>query len=387
MYFKNIQLHAYRNYSSMKLNLHPKVNIFLGKNGQGKTNLLEAIYFCTKGQSFRPGHGLTYIQKNDLLVKPTSVIHSQIFAHKLEFDVKVMIEEHKKQYYVNQRKENSTFLARKFPSVLFSPESLAVIKEGPEARRHLIDEFLMGISENTARALRDYKRCLKTRNKVLRDYKHELKTLVETERLLESLDQLFLPLSASVSFARINALRSLLPGLKSSMSYISCRENVDISVDYVISSLSSLHLEYDQILQILTRRRDELRSAELSSGTTLVGPHKHDIHFLFEGEDSRFYCSQGQQRAIILSFKMAQIMYHREVLEDEPVLLLDDVLSELDGEKRASLVKFLKEIPSQIIVTTTDLSFPNDFDRAMSVFDIRNGTAIERITGNEVCFV
>lgn len=359
----------------------------MGKNGQGKTNLLEAIYFTSKGRSFRPGQSSTYIQKDEITPQPCALIASEIVAKDLSYQVQVKLEDHKKQFLVNNRREASTFLTKKFPAVLFSPESLAVIKDGPEARRALIDDFLVGVSEVNGKLLKDYRRCHKSRNRVLRDYRQELQSRQETEKLLDSLDALFLPLATDLVYARINALRSLLPELKKAMSYISCRENVDISVEYLVSSENSLHLEPDQILSKLTQKRNELRSAELSAGTTLVGPHKHDIQFIFEGEDARFYCSQGQQRAIILSFKMAQIMYHREVLEDEPVLLLDDVLSELDGEKRASLIEFLKGIPSQIFVTTTDLSFPSDFDRAMSVFDIKSGTAVERIEGNEVCLV
>jgi DNA replication and repair protein RecF len=119
----------------------------------------------------------------------------------------------------------------------------------------------------------------------------------------------------------------------------------------------------------------ELRSAELFSGRTLVGPHRHDIRFLFGGKDSRFFCSQGQQRALILSFKMAQILYHYRTYQVYPILLLDDVLSELDAVKRMNLVKFLRDIPAQIFLTTADLSFPMDFgERGINIFRVENGT-------------
>jgi DNA replication and repair protein RecF len=106
-----------------------------------------------------------------------------------------------------------------------------------------------------------------------------------------------------------------------------------------------------------------------------VGPQRHDIRVLFAGKDSRFFCSQGQQRALILSFKMAQILYHYRAHQVYPFLLLDDVLSELDPVRRSNLVTFLKDIPAQIFITTTDLSFTMNFgDRRLSVFRIHQGT-------------
>jgi DNA replication and repair protein RecF len=119
----------------------------------------------------------------------------------------------------------------------------------------------------------------------------------------------------------------------------------------------------------------ELRESEIQSGLSLVGPHKHDIRILFAGKDSRFFCSQGQQRALILSFKMAQILYHQRAHQVHPFLLLDDVLSELDPVRRSNLVAFLKDIPAQIFLTATDLSFPMDFgSHRLSVFRIEDGT-------------
>jgi DNA replication and repair protein RecF len=121
----------------------------------------------------------------------------------------------------------------------------------------------------------------------------------------------------------------------------------------------------------------ELRKAELESGTSLVGPQRHDIRILFAGKDSRFFCSQGQQRALILSFKMAQILYHYRAHQVYPFLLLDDVLSELDPIRRTNLVAFLRDIPAQIFLTTTDLSFSTDFgDRRLSVLRIERGSVI-----------
>jgi DNA replication and repair protein RecF len=128
---------------------------------------------------------------------------------------------------------------------------------------------------------------------------------------------------------------------------------------------------------LIEKRQKELLDAELSSGVSLVGPHKHDLRFLYGQKDSRFYCSQGQQRAIILSFKMAQIVYHRKVHGVYPLLLLDDVLSELDKNKRDALIAFLHEINTQTFITTTDFTLPESFHlKEISVIRINDGKIV-----------
>jgi DNA replication and repair protein RecF len=145
-------------------------------------------------------------------------------------------------------------------------------------------------------------------------------------------------------------------------------------VEYVISSEKALLYSPDQVHDLMKKRLIQLHDAELSSGASLVGPQKHDLTFLYDGNDSRFYSSQGQQRALILSFKMAQIVYHRRTHDSYPLLMLDDVLSELDAEKRESLIKFLSEINTQIFITTTDFDLPGSLkSEDCAVINIREG--------------
>jgi DNA replication and repair protein RecF len=133
----------------------------------------------------------------------------------------------------------------------------------------------------------------------------------------------------------------------------------------------------EEINEMTHKRMMGLRDAEFATGASLVGPQKHDIIFLYGQKDSRFYCSQGQQRAIILSFKMAQIVYHRRVHGFYPALMLDDVLSELDESKRTALINFLHEINTQIFITTTDLSLPQSFAlENYSVMEVKNGEVL-----------
>lgn len=126
----------------------------------------------------------------------------------------------------------------------------------------------------------------------------------------------------------------------------------------------------------------ELQPAELATGASLVGPQKHDLIFLFGENDSRFYCSQGQQRSLILAFKLAQIVYHRRALGKTPILLLDDVLSELDGDKRKSFVELIKNMEAQIVITTTEFDLPQVFDSVRCVVKrVQGGRVHEEVKG------
>jgi DNA replication and repair protein RecF len=213
------------------------------------------------------------------------------------------------------------------------------------------------------------------RNKILRDFLTGRANESTTRSLLESLDPSYLPLATELTVARLQALNALKRDFHEAVREVLALKNVDISVEYLISGQNAGEWRRSDILSAMHKRAQELRERELSTGSSLVGPQRHDIRVLFAGKDSRFFCSQGQQRAIILSFKMAQILYHHRSYQVYPFLLLDDVLSELDPVRRTNLVSFLRGIPAQIFLTTTDLSFSMDFgDRRLSVFQIENGT-------------
>ena len=376
MFYSSIQLINFRNYQKQNLKLHEGVNVFVGQNGQGKTNLLESVYFLTKGKSFRPGKAHHFLLATAESQADQSSLQGVLCDGPLKNLVRVTLSEDKKQIFINQKKTNGAKLTKTAPCILFSPESLSAIKDGPEQRRELIDEWLVTFSIKNHKTLTLFKRVLTQRNRLLRDIKTEKISRSEGDRLLQALNPSFLNAAAELTKARIEALDTIEPMLAEAMKEISgdSLSNVDISVDYQVSGVSQSDSDLKRIHDSLTHRLSALQSREVISGHSLIGPHKHDISFLFDGEDSRYHCSQGQQRALILSFKMAQIMYHYRVYQSYPILLLDDVLSELDKSKQANLVKFLTKIDSQIFITTTDFDFPFDFgDRDMAIYQVDKG--------------
>lgn len=370
MLFKEIYARNFRNFSEISAQFSPRINFFIGNNGQGKTNLLEALYLFSDGDSFRYGD-------NSVLIKEgQNESHLRVVAESkgLKYELKAQIQKSKKTFFANEKKVSSAELRKRFTSILFSPESLASIKEGADFRRDLVDGLLVSINPTNADLISEYRKALKTRNKIFRDYVDGSTDRNQTLALLESLEPSFLRLATQITMARIEALKSILSEFNAAMKDISQNSLVDISVEYVISHENCLEKSLEEVNEMLRKRLMELRDAEMATGGSLVGPQKHDIIFLYGQKDSRFYCSQGQQRAIILSFKMAQIVYHRRVHGFYPALMLDDVLSELDEGKKSALINFLHEINTQIFITTTDIDLPRSFAlENLTVMKIDNG--------------
>ncbi len=374
MRVERLQLFEYRNFELLQLKLSPRLNFFLGENGQGKTNFLEAVYLIGRGNTFRPTESKSLIRGGTLRSK----IAAKMRESEFDYSVEITLEAGKRSAVVNGRKVSSAFLIRTFPTVLFSPESLSAIKDGPDQRRLLLDEILLTHSPQNARLISDYSKSMRSRNRVLKNLSQNdfgsRGSRAELELTLESLTKIHLLTATHLTTARIEALNALEPHLADAMAFISEKTAGDIHVEYLISDQPARKWSGSQIFDALQKRALELQAQEKNYGSSLVGPHKHDVKFLFNGNDSRFYCSQGQQRALILSLKIAQIVYHHRVHQTYPVLLLDDVLSELDLKKRANLMKFLEEISAQILITSTDLTWSDHFSSDLnSIFKVERG--------------
>lgn len=358
MKIDSLYLHQFRNWKSLAITLSPELNLILGKNGLGKTNILESIYFTSRGETFR------FAKKTDLIqsAQVESLIRVQVSreSNGLKHSIKSIIRPSKTELYLQDKRSSFSKVKELLPTVLFSPESLSAIKDGHDTRRQLVDDLLTSSLVNGASLIAAYKKVLRTRNKILKDFRDQIYDLKQTLQLLESLEPSFLSAASALTIGRVNAFKTLQPIINNTVKEI-FRENVDIAVEYVISDDDASKWTESEVHDSMHKRVQELRTAELGTGNSLVGPHKHDIRFVFNGLDSRIYCSQGQQRGLILSFKMAQIVYHRLLHGVKPVLLLDDVMSELDSTKQEALVRFLRSMNSQIILTSTEINLNHAF--------------------------
>jgi DNA replication and repair protein RecF len=373
MYFKTLRVQNFRNIVSAELKFSPSLNLFIGDNGQGKTNIIETLYLLCRGKSFRFSKWQHYLPKENV-DKAVRLCAELEHEHK-SFELELFYYQEKKQILRNQKKIAWGRMSDIAPAILFSPESLSVIKGSSSERREMIDNLLLLSKPYAHGLIQQFERALKQRNRILKNAAKEITPLGQAKALLDSLDVSYLKLAAELTFERLQAIRDILPDFKNTANEILRQKDVDISVDYVISEEKVNDWDLQKIQAKLQERRDQLLGAELSSGQSLVGPHKHDISFLFQGHDSRHYCSQGQQRALILSLKIAKIMYYKRLHQEWPVLFLDDVFSELDVERRSQLVKFLKASEGQTFLTTTEISFPEDLVSERSkVFKVSEGS-------------
>lgn len=353
MKIQKVKLRDFRNLVDVNVLLGQQANVFVGQNGQGKTSFLEAVYLLSKGQSFRPSKWEHFIRHSTNLAH----VEADFVWNGSQQKASLEITQTKREFLLNEKRVSRKNLLERLPVILFSPESLQVIKEGPESRRVLWDEIVMSLFPSESEVCTEYQKVLKTKARLLRDSRDGLLQRQQAQDVLESLQPIFIEKATELSALRIRCIQALLPELRESLRKVMNRPDVDISVDYVISDKIVTEWSAAQIRELIHTRTLQLASQEWDSGLCLVGPHKHDISFVYCGNDSRFFCSQGQQRAILLSLKIAQALVQSRLNGTEAMLLLDDVLSELDSERRNFLVKFLSESSAQTIVTTTDVSF------------------------------
>jgi len=372
---KDIELYNFRNYTSIRIQFGHNLNVFVGKNGQGKTNLVEAIALLLTGEFLRSKKLTDIIQ----YTKKESSISGSIEGKNNKITItRVTLTDKAKTHYLDEKKVSSVYIRNQQALVIFSPESLSAIKAGPELRRDLVDELAKAIFPHTHAYYLQYKKLLATRNKILRNFKEDKSSLQETKTLLKSLDKQFLKHASFVTQIRIKALNEIQPFFKNAAQSLFSKDHNPI-LRYSISGHEVNRTDIEEIYQKLMLRSQELADSELSSGVTLVGPHKHEIEFIFESFPARNYCSQGQQRTLILAFKMAQIVYHKQIFGNYPTLILDDVLSELDDNRSQDLIRLLQETPTQVFMTTTQIKqLEGKQFQNMKVFEVESGTIGER---------
>lgn len=369
MNIKTLSLRQFRNIENQTLVFNPGLNVFRGQNGQGKTNIVEALYLLTHGRSFRTSRWDDFINKNQ---KIGFLIEAQCFAGQLENKISIKSLNGKKTLTVNSNGMTSPKLKQKFPSLLFSPESLLIVKDAAQKRRELIDDLCLSLFPGFSKVFSDYKKAYKQKSVLLKKIKEGQIEGKEGHKINQNISQLLFEIGSELTLKRLQAIDEIEPTLLQEFLEIMDEHYGNISINYYVSGQKIKQINKYEIRNAMYKRWRELEDREMAAGLCLVGPHKHDIQFDFNGQEARFFCSQGQQRAIILAFKMAQTKLHYRAHKEFPILLLDDVLSELDREKQMRFVNYLLSTEAQIFLTTTDATTIPQV-ASQSVFNVKNG--------------
>ncbi|OON99112.1 MAG: DNA replication protein RecF [Epulopiscium sp. Nele67-Bin004] len=334
MYIQNVNIQNFRNYENINLELSKGINILTGDNAQGKTNLLEAIYICSTARSHRTNHEKQVIRWE----QQGAYVSLDIKKNFLEDQINFCITNKGKSVAIN--KIPITKLDELFGvlnTVIFSPEDLQLIKKSPKERRRFIDIEMCQVDKVYYYLLRQYYKVLKQRNNYLKQNFGKI-----DNNMLDTWD--------------LQLEKFAVELIKKRKLFIHTLNNIASKIHYDLSNKTE-HLEiiYDysvddkEFLEKLSRARRR----DLATQTTYVGPHKDDLKFVINGVDAKLYASQGQQRSIVLSIKLSEVELIRETKQESPVLLLDDVLSELDIYRQEYLLTYTKDI--QTIITCTGI--------------------------------
>lgn len=340
----------FRNYAELNLSLQPGVSLFFGGNAQGKTNLLEAIYYVSALSSLRAE------KEKDLARWGTSSFFLKArFAHTFEGDedssertLEISVETSpslRKRLFLDGKPVARKEVSRLFPAVYFGPDDLYMVKGPSSMRRKFMDSLLSRIDRLYQQDLTRYEDALERRNALLKKYSSD----TAWKKTFQSLTELLVSLGTSVTVRRQKFISEFAPFARESYTYIS-NHTCDLAYS---SSIATEGQDAQTISRQFQQGLSSLEEAERARGTTLLGPHRDDIIFTFDDKTFRYYGSQGEQRSLVLALKMAEGKMVEQHFREKPVFLLDDVFSELDAARRSKLLSILD--PSyQVLLTSTD---------------------------------
>jgi DNA replication and repair protein RecF len=366
---QELRLHNFRNHQLFLIENPENLVIIIGDNAIGKTNIIEALQLVSMLESFRNPLWHSVVKNGEL----SGDIQAQFHQNERHLDIRLDIQEGKRIYSLNGKKRTKSALKGLIPTVIFVPDDLNLVKDSAEVRRGLLDDIGQQLSSTYQEIFSDYQKTVRQRNILLKEYRERelcrggsspLPDDVAT--VLESWDENFLLLSSLLFIHRMRLYRRLIEKATELYQQLSKGERLTSKYcpafskyndDYTDEELLSLKKE--EVEGLLRSGLDSVRNEEKIRGKTLIGPHRDEFVLFIDGHNARQYGSQGQQRSIALALKLAQLAVIRDISDKQPLLLLDDVMSELDEKRRAALIDVIGQ-HTQTFITATDLSSFNE---------------------------
>src|SRR5690625_2923822 len=367
MFIQQLQVKNFRNYHQFDMTFDNKVNVIIGENAQGKTNLLEAIYLLAFTKSYRTSHDRELIRWNEefakitghLVKKQDRVIPLELIFHKSGKKAKLnRIEQKRLSEYIGA-----------LNVVMFAPEDLSLVKGSPQVRRRFIDMELGQIEPMYLYHLGQYQKILKQRNHLLKQLQHQ--TQPDTA-LLHVLTEQFVKHAVVILKKRFIFLQ-LLSKWAIPVHFKISREQENLQIVYS-SSVEVLEDDDEEKLENkYLEAFSQIERNEINRGLTLIGPHRDDLIFYINDKDVKLYGSQGQQRTTALSLKLAEIDLIYDQTNEYPILLLDDVLSELDDFRQSHLLSTIQGKVQTFVSTTNIDGINHDTLEQASIYRVENG--------------
>ncbi len=364
MYLQNLKLLNFRNHKKSSLNFSLGINLITGKNSQGKTNLLEAISVLLIGRSHRTTLNDTLITLGEEL----SLVKGDLVGGSKKECVEAVFRlgETKIVKINGVRDQKTKDLRGLMNTILFSPEDLRIAKGGPDKRRAFIDEVGEQINYDYNHLRWKYLRTLKQRNDLLK----LVAARNQKREALDLWDEKLVSTGSKFIYTRRDVVKKIRPYCERIFSKINPRGV--FTIDYVNDFKDSEDVEVDFLKKIKS-----IREYEMGRGVTLVGPHRDDLELCVGGKDVRLYGSQGEQRMVGLCLKLGELELVQKERKRSPLLLMDDVLSELDEEKRGALLGFVSQLEQSIITSTSPDYFKCVSVGEINLIEISNGSIKE----------
>ena len=369
MFLSEINLQNFRNYSNLKLKFNKNINIFIGNNAQGKTNILESIYFLSITKSHRMNKELFLIKNNELYSKVIGKVKSNSISKKYE----VMINENGKKVSINDStvKKISNYLSN-INVIMFCPDDLEIIKGTPQKRRYFLNIEIGQLYNDYIKHIYNYNKILKNRNDYLKNNKVFDKVYFDvlTEELIKE--------NIIIIKYRNDYINLINKYITNIYKDLTKKENIYLKYETFIDINN-----YEDMYKKIKDKYEKSYENELLYKVTLHGAHKDDFSVYIDDVKINNYGSQGQHRIAILSIKLAEVEIFKEIKKENPILLLDDIFSELDKNKKINIIKYINN-DLQVFITSTDLkNISRRLLKNADIYKIDNGHVVKEAKENE----
>ena len=376
MKIKSLKLLYFRNYLSTNIEVHPSLNVLVGNNANGKTNIIESIFCLALGKSYRTKSDSECIMFGETATAMSCIVNK----NNRELDIMLGINNKGKSAKIaGIKKTKLTDFVGELNVVLFSPEDLQIVKGSPALRREFINREFYQFSRIYHKYYLMYQHLLKQRNSYLKDMRKNPKDEMSLA-YLETLTSQLAKVALYITKERVSFVQDISKLTYKNMLNISNGQET-LKIKYKSSVLDALNISEinDESFteENLTKVMMKKSFDDIMRGSTKIGPQHDDLEFYINDLDAKMYASQGQQRSIVLSLKLAEINYLKEKTGTYPVLLLDDVLSELDKNRQLKLLDAINENVQTFITTPSISDIKEDLLKKAKVFKIEDGNISE----------
>lgn len=371
----------FRNFLEVSLDFDDSLNIFIGDNAQGKTNIIESIYTLLRGSSYRTKDEYNLINWHE----KQSYLLGEAEKEREHFQINILLQNIdkldlltkriKKIIKVNKKYQRRVWLKEKFYPVIFTPEDLQIIKSTPSIRRKFLDEIIINLTPVYEQYLKDYNRVLYQRNVLLKTERNKN----NIDKHLSIWDKKIVELGTLIIRHRIKVLQLMNKKVKD-IHQLLTKNKETLKLKYNSNVLTSFTEDKQEIEAMFQEILENNKEKDYRLKMTTIGPHRDDYSIMSNSVNLGIYGSQGQQRTAVLALKIAELEMIKEKDQEYPPLLLDDVLSELDSYRKLFLIQLIKERPLQTFITSIDLHdlTQYDFVKHSKIFKVKNGMVEEQ---------